>query len=92
MLSGLYGVYLCHDGEFIQIALDDYFPCSQDGGPIFSKCKATELWVLFLEKAYAKIYGTYDSIEAGMAGEALRDLTGAPYEYYKRDDKTSNEE
>lgn len=41
-----------------------------------------------LEKAYAKIYGTYEKIEAGLAGHALRDLTGAPYEYYIRDKET----
>ena len=84
MLKGLYGVYLCHDGEFIQVAMDDYFPCASAGGPIFSKCNENELWVLFLEKAYAKIYGTYDKIESGLAGHALRDLTGAPYEYFTK--------
>jgi calpain-15 len=36
------------------------------------------LWVLLLEKAYAKKYGAYDKIEAGFTNEALRDLTGAP--------------
>jgi len=41
-----------------------------------------------LEKAYAKIYGSYEKIEAGIAGHALRDLTGAPYEYFIRDDES----
>jgi hypothetical protein len=31
-----------------------------------------------LEKAWAKIYGSYMSIEGGQAGEALPALTGAP--------------
>jgi hypothetical protein len=34
-----------------------------------------------LEKAYAKAYGSYMNIEAGITGRALRDLTGAPYEF-----------
>jgi len=41
--------------------------------------------VLLLEKAYAKVYGGYDKIESGLAGHALRDLTGAPYEYFIRE-------
>jgi calpain-15 len=40
--------------------------------------------VLLLEKAYAKVYGSYEKIESGLAGHALRDLTGAPYEYFIR--------
>jgi calpain-15 len=60
-------------------------PFYRKGGPIFSKSDGHELWTLFLEKAYSKIYGTYDKIESGLAGHALRDLTGAPYEYFSRD-------
>lgn len=66
--NGIYGIWLNHDGLFIQIVLDDNFPCSQNGGPIFSKSHGNELWVLLLEKAYAKIYGNYEKIEAGLTG------------------------
>lgn len=43
------------------------------------------MWVVLLEKAYAKVYGAYDKIEAGLTGHALRDLTGAPAEFMKND-------
>ena len=68
--------------------MDEYFPCTLQGGPIFSKCHGNELWVIILEKAYAKIYGSYDKIESGLAGHALRDLTGAPFEYFIRENET----
>lgn len=69
--------------------MDDQFPCSIRGGdPIFSRARGPELWVLILEKAYAKIYGTYEKIEAGSSGEALVDLTGAPKEIYNIDQKS----
>ena len=44
-----------------------------------------------LEKAYAKVYGTYEKIEAGFPGKALRDLTGAPYIQWQRDEINDEE-
>lgn len=38
----------------------------------------TVLQVLILEKAWAKLFGSYERIEAGLTREALRSLTGAP--------------
>jgi len=37
--------------------------------------------VLVLEKAWAKVYGSYQRIEAGTCGEALYPLTGCPTIY-----------
>lgn len=34
-----------------------------------------------MEKAYAKAFGSYHKIEAGLTGLAIRDLTGAPHEW-----------
>ena len=43
-----------------------------------SKAHGNELWVILIEKAYAKLHGSYERIGRGMVHEALRDLTGAP--------------
>ena len=57
--------------------MDDFFPC-EDGDPCFSKANGNELWVLMLEKAWAKLHGSYERIEAGHAHNVMNDLTGAP--------------
>ena len=36
------------------------------------------MWVLLLEKVFAKVYGSYNAIEAGNPMNAIRNLTGAP--------------
>jgi calpain-15 len=72
-------VILNHFGKQLEVTVDDYFPCL-NGKPAFSRANGFELWVLILEKAYAKVFRSYERIEGGLAEEALRDLTGAPYE------------
>jgi calpain-15 len=46
--------------------------------PKFSKGNGPELWVIIMEKAWAKIHGSYDRIVSGTVYLTLRDLTGAP--------------
>ena len=83
---GIYGVKFCKNGEWKEVVVDDKFPCFQ-GEPAFSKAQGDELWVLIMEKAWAKIHGSYERIEAGFAENVLRDLTGAPSEVVQTDDE-----
>lgn len=53
------------------------------GGPIFSKVSpGNDLWVLLLEKAMAKIHGSYFNLIGGSTKDALIDLTGCPCESF----------
>lgn len=74
--AGIYGIRICKNGEFIDVVIDDYIPV-MNGEPAFSRSNGHELWVILLEKAWAKIYGSYLKLEGGLAHHALRDLTGA---------------
>ncbi|KRX03477.1 hypothetical protein PPERSA_02856 [Pseudocohnilembus persalinus] len=77
--QGIYGVNMCHDGEWQVIWVDDRFPCHLNyNEPAFTKSQQNEIWVLILEKAWAKLWGCYGNIESGHCRDALRDLTGAP--------------
>lgn len=68
--------------------VDDYFPL-HGGKPFFSRNNSDELWVMLLEKAYAKVFKSYQRIEQGLTGVGMSLLTGAPYEYLNKDQKSS---
>ena len=76
--KGIYKIRLCKNGEWVVVTVDDYIPCFYKGGPIFSRASGDELWVLLLEKAYAKLHGHYYSLRYGFTHHGLMDLTGCP--------------
>ena len=47
---------------------------------------------MLLEKAWAKVFGNYERIEAGIPREVLRSLTGAPTKIIYTDSKNLWEE
>lgn len=72
-----YSVKLLYRGKWQIIDLDDSIPFVFST-PAFGRSIEGELWVILLEKAWAKLYGSYKQIEAGFPEEPLHDLTGAP--------------
>jgi calpain-15 len=76
------------DGLWRCVVIDDYFPL-HGGRPIFAKDHSEEIWVMLIEKAYAKTFKNYQAIESGLTGIALNALTGAPFEYLNKDSKSS---
>ncbi|ELP91336.1 calpain, putative [Entamoeba invadens IP1] len=72
-----YEVTYYYMGKKQVIEIDDLIPCSEKK-PIFSHNNGNELWVILLEKAYAKVVGNYGLIEGGIPFLSLSDLTGMP--------------
>ena len=84
--SGAHAVWLNLNGMWKQILIDDTFPVNQDDSFALGSARDPDRWVNFVEKAYAKAFGSYQIIDGGYEIEALRDLTGAPYETIDGDD------
>ena len=81
--NGCFEIGLNIEGEWQIVLLDDYFPCSKKTRvPIFAKPNGPELWVMLLEKAWAKINGGYLNITGGYASEVLSVFTSFPIETF----------
>ena len=70
------------DGEKQQCVVDNFFPC-RNQKPVFARNHGKELWVMILEKVWAKLHKSYEAISAGQPYEVFNDLLGAPSFYYK---------
>ena len=73
--AGCYAIQFIIDGEPREIVVDDYFPFMRTKGGkeifAFAKPKAgeAEIWVQLIEKAWAKLCGSYEASEMGICGE-----------------------
>ena len=76
--EGVYEVTLYKNGQRVRVRLDDFVPCVPGAGPMYSRSSEGELWVMLVEKAFAKLHGSYQALGGGLARDALMDLTGCP--------------
>lgn len=80
---GCYEVLLFVDGEWQIVLVDDFFPYEKGTQSLsFTKVNGTEMWVILLEKAWAKINGGYANIVLGLVSDAFQALTGFSVEYF----------
>lgn len=74
--TGLYAVRLYEYGDPVVVVVDDYVPVDMYGRLAFSKSRGgegrEELWVVLVEKAVAKLFGSYEAIISGNVFEALQ--------------------
>jgi calpain-15 len=78
--AGVYAIQLFICGERKTVVVDDRFPWdpTKNNWAFSRTSTGCEIWVLLLEKAWAKVYGNYQRIEGGTCDEALHPLTGCP--------------
>lgn len=79
--EGVYLVRLCHNGLWKTVLIDDCFPCTMYNQLAFTQASRRQLYVPLIEKACAKLFGSYADLIGGQTEEGMQLLTGAPCEH-----------
>ena len=73
--EGRVRVRLCPHGWWREVEVDTLIPCDERGRALFCGTAGAG-WAAIVEKAFAKLLGSYAALEGGRCIEALVDLTG----------------
>jgi len=90
--AGIYLVKIYINGTETLVVVDDHLPVKQNGSPCFASARDGEIWVSILEKAWAKLHGTYARTEGGLPCFAASHVMGVPSESFSHSAIESNEE
>ena len=60
----------------MEVVVDDFLPCKGKKLAFTHSDSQNEFWSALLEKAYAKLHGAYENLQAGKSCDAMVDFTG----------------